>query len=51
MHENGHFLLRLVQEVPVVRKYVGCPRTLEMCPEGSGAEIPRTNTFLAPLER
>ncbi len=31
--------------------HVGCPRTLEMCPEGSGAEIPRTNTFLAPLDR
>ena len=31
--------------------HVGWPRTLKMCPEGSRAEIPRTNTFLAPLDR
>ena len=31
--------------------HVGCPRALEMCPEGSKAEIPRTNTFLATLDR
>ena len=31
--------------------HVGWPRTLKMCPEVSRAEIPRTNTFLAPLDR
>ena len=31
--------------------HVGWPRTLKMCPEGSRAEIPHTNTFLAPLDR